>query len=452
MKINFCIALIIFLIGACKKETNAGEKTAYLIQDSLKFSIFDSSNIVFIKNEGNVPLNYSITTANNFISTSSLFGSVLVGQQNKVVFKVDRTNLANGKNYSQIYLNINNKLHTIGVSIENFKEQKMKLTTDVIDAEYSKVNNMLVYVSSTPSKINIYNTSLGTISSIDLNYVPTCVSVSADGTSAVVGHDGHLTYVNLNTKTVIKSFSVSCETYDIVLGNNNWAYVFPKVGRSENIRCVRVDLMNDNEVLNTGNTVYVGTKARLHPSGKYIYVAENGVSPADIEKFDIQNGIANHLYDSPYHGDYEMGGDLWFSEDGLRVFTRGQTVFKTTELREQDMTYNGKITLTTNYSRIMWLDHSATKNNLYIISTIHNVWTPENNPNIFVHNASNLSYKSKHDLEKFMVANNRGGGNLCDAEPHYVFSNSLGDNIFVLAKAKSLDSLNLWAIEKIAIQ
>src|SRR5690606_17009663 len=108
---------------------------------------------------------------------------------------------------------------------ENFREQKIMLSTNVIDAEYSKSKDILVYVSSKPSKIHIFQpaegSSTGTFS-LDLDYTPTCVSVSPDGATAVVGHDGHITYVDLNHKAILRSYSVSCYAFDIVLGGNKW--------------------------------------------------------------------------------------------------------------------------------------------------------------------------------------------------------------------------------------
>jgi hypothetical protein len=429
-----------------------GEQLKYEIPDSLIFSTTENFKEFFIRNDGNVPINYSVTTSNNFISTNNLSGSIIPANQNKFNFTVNRVNMLTGKYYSQIFINLNNKIDTINVCIENFIEQKIKLPTDVIDAEYSKLKDILVYISSSPSKLNIYNTKLETFSSINLDYVPTCLSLSLDGNNAVVGHDGNITYIDLNSKSIIKSFGVSCYALDIVIGNNKWAYVFPKEDQWEQFRCIKLDSINENEFLQTGNSIYAGTKAKLHPSGKYIYGADNGLSPSDIEKYDIQNGVGKFLYDSPYHGDYPMDGDLWFSEDGLRIFTAGRTVLKTSEVVGQDMKYNGKITLSSQYSRPTYINHSAVKNNLYILSTNGDLWSKEISPNVLIHDGTNLTFKKAISLESYMVKDNNGNANFYDAEPYFVFSDYSGDNIFVLTKAKNSGLLNEWAIQKIQIQ
>ena len=426
-----------------------GENAMYSIPKTLNFSaVNDVLNFSF-KNEGNVSINYTITNANSNLILSTNVGNIGVGVTSSITATLNRANLPGGLSYSKLYFTINNKKDSISVAIDNFKELKKSLTSDVIDAEYSRDKDQLVYVSASPARLNILKAGSETIESIPLVYIPTCVSLSLDGETAVVGHDGHITYINLNTKSIIKTYSVSCEAVDIVLGNNKWAYVFPKENQWEYIRCVNMSLPTDNEQLSTGGYMRAGTKARLHPSGKFIYGANNGLSPSDIEKYDIQNGVANLLYDSPYHGDYPMSGNLWFSEDGQRIFTRGKTVLKTSESKSLDMLYNGKITADNN---IEWLEHSNSKSNLYVILSDSNYWIPSRTPFINVYNATNLVFKSKIELEKFFIPGGVGGGAIYDALPYFVFTNATGTGLIVITKAKDSGLANEWAIQKIAIE
>lgn len=191
----------------------------------------------------------------------------------------------------------------------------------------------------------------------------------------------------------------------------------------------------------------------MHPSGKYIYGTDNGLSPSDIEKYDIQNRGEKVLYDSPYHGDYNIGGNLWFSEDGARIFTRGKTVLTVSEFKANDMIYNGTINLQNSNSLIEWLDHSAIKSNLYILSSsVNSNWTRSNNlPYVFVHNSTNLTYKTKLELENFYVYDNKGIPTTYLPDPYFVFSNSTGNNIYVITKATGSSLENKCALEKIKI-
>ena len=116
------------------------------------------------------------------------------------------------------------------IPIINTNPNSILLKTDVIDAEYSKSKESLVYISSNPSTLTVFNTNSEQFENIPLNYTPTCVSVSQDGETAVVGHDGHITYVNLTTKTILNSYSISCVALDIV------------IGKGPSARTVRLDL------------------------------------------------------------------------------------------------------------------------------------------------------------------------------------------------------------------
>ncbi|WP_321515877.1 BACON domain-containing protein [Marinifilum fragile] len=427
-----------------------GEQLLYSIPDSIKFSTFSNSEKLIIKNEGNVSLSYNLSASDSYIELPSETGEVLVGEQKEIIVNVNKESLETGYFLPEIYVNINEVADTVAVKVEVFREQKQILTTDIIDAEYSKATDKLVYVTSN-SSVNIYNASTQTTDIISLSYLPTCLSLSLDGTKAVVGHDGHISYVDLQTKEIINIHDVSCNALDIVLGENEWAYVFPKQDQWARIRCIDVNLTNSTETTHTGNSIYAGTKAKLHPNGKSIYGADNGLSPSDLEKYDIQNGTAVYLYDSPYHGDYSISGDLWFSEDGNRIFTRGKNVFKTSETKEQDMLYNGAIQLESNssysYSGIIWLDHIEAKKNLYILSSGDDYWDDANKPYVYVYNSDNLTFKSKIELEKYLVSDNSGGGNFYSAEPYFVFSKSTGEEIYVITKAVGSGLANEWAIQ-----
>lgn len=89
-----------------------------------------------------------------------------------------------------------------------------------------------------------------------------------------------------------------------------------------------------------------GRDARQAASvGDYLYTADNGLSPSDIAKWDIRAGIAQGLYDSPYHGDYGMCGNVWIKEDGATLYTRCGNTFRSSTVQAQDMTYTGRLTL-----------------------------------------------------------------------------------------------------------
>ena len=419
--------------------------TEYAHPDTLFFPQGEDQAIFSIKNYGNVTIHYSITPSSNYVSLSNTSGEVQMLQQADVTVTIDRDNLF-AEQQPALFVTIDETTDTVWL----LPERKLMLPNDVVDAEYAKATDRLVYVAA-DATLNIYHPDTKAVSSVSLSYMPTCVSVAPNGTKAVVGHNAHVTYVDLMTETVLTTNDVSCDALDIVLTDSGWTYVFPRRDQWEEIRCINVTTNNATETLHTGNDIYAGTKAKLHPSGKYIYGADNGLSPADIEKYDIQNGTASYLYDSPYHGDYSMGGDLWFEESGERLFTRAGTVFKTSDMQSIDMVYNGSLTLEGDYRSILWLDQLSLKNELYLVLRGNWYDNAPNPPFVYVYNSENLIYKTKIRLEDYCVS---GYDNyaIYPASPYFVFANSNGEELYVITKANGSGLLHEWAIQTIERQ
>ena len=422
------------LIGQPEDYTN------YVVTERLYFPIGMDEGTLHIANYGNTALDYAVTASTAFVSLSSSSGKLAMSENADILVTIDRENLFMETDPA-LYVDVNGKVDTVPLVLE----KKFLLPNNLVDAEYAKATDLLVYVADNAT-LNIYHPDTQELSSIELSFVPTCVSISPDGTKAVVGHDAHVTYVDLLAETVLTVNDVSCEALDIVLTNDGWTYVFPSRDQWTTIRCLNVTTPNAIVTAHTGFGIYAGVKAKLHPSGKYVYGAENNLSPADIEKYDIQNGTAQYLYDSPYHGDYPMGGDLWFEESGERLFTRAGTVFRTSEISSQDMVYNGAITLEDNHNSIAWLDQLDSKKEIYLVLR-NNYWYDETTPPyVYVYNSDNLTYITKRRLEDYIVVD---GDRLTvyDACPYFVFAHSNGTQLFVITKAVGSGLLHEWAIQ-----
>ena len=414
--------------------------TNYTLTNKLFYPIGEDEAIMHIHNQGNTTLDYAITSSTTFASLSSLSGQLSMLGNTDITVTIDRENLLTETNPA-LYVSIDGNVDTVPLIIE----KKLMLPNDVVDAEYAKATDLLVYVAG-DATLNIYHPDTQEISAVALSYIPTCVSVSPDGTKAVVGHDSHVTYVDLLTETVLTVNDVSCNALDIVLTNDGWAYVFPTQDQWTTIRCINVTTPNALETEHTGHNIYAGTKAKLHPSGKYVYGADNNLSPSDIEKYNIQNGTAQYLYDSPYHGDYAMNGDLWFEESGERLFTRAGTVFKTSEIQSLDMIYNGTITLEGNYRTVAWLDQLDLKNELYLVLQEDSWYNESIVPYVYVYNSDNLSYITKRKLEDYSVVD---GEEIVfyEAKPYFVFARSNGTQLYVITKAVGSGLAHEWAIQ-----
>jgi hypothetical protein len=199
------------------------------------------------------------------------------------------------------------------------------------------------------------------------------VSISPDGRTAAVGHEASITIVDLMVvgqpgapAPVI--LDVGTDAGDFILDGNGYVHALPRLGGWQRIHTVQI--ATNTEQLSTGTQIHSGAHGRLHPSGDYLYTAASiTIAPADIEKWDVRSGPAAWLYDSPYHGEYGMCGDLWFSEDGISIYTVCGDVFRASEVRAQDMVQSGALQLSPSVIpfRIRSLSQSDSSNEIVLI-------------------------------------------------------------------------------------
>ncbi|WP_298609321.1 PKD domain-containing protein [uncultured Thiothrix sp.] len=307
------------------------------------------------------------------------------------------------------------------------------LNYQVIDAEYSKALDKVIMLSSSPNQLHIYDAATNTEQAISLPLVPTSVSVGLDGLYAAVGHDANISYVDLKNAKLLKTLPVAAKVLDIVLAGNGYAYAFPKEDQWQDIYSVN---LNTGEVTGgSGYTIYAGTLAKLHPNGTSMYGANNGLSPDDIEKYDIQTGKASKLYDSPYHGDYPMCGNLWFSEEGKRIFTACGNVFRAADLKVQDMLYNGSLAELTH---IQDLAHSATAAKVAAIPKyVQYANLSESVDNqVLTYDYEYLTPSDTFHLPYFVV-NDKG----FMGHGKFVFFNKVADSLIVILKADASSAM-----------
>ena len=298
----------------------------------------------------------------------------------------------------------------------------VKLTHRVVDAEFDGPMNRIITVSANPSRLNIVDPETGTTQSIDLAQVPAAVAVQPDGKYAAVAHNGWISYVNLTTRTVERVYSTTCDVLDVVLPGNGYVYAFPRVDQWVSIHTIQLS----NGAETTASTIRAGTIVRLHPSGKYIYGANNGLSPSDFEKYDVRSGTATMMYDSPYHGDYAFSGNLWISDDGLRLFARSGNVFRASEVRSEDMLYAGSLSST---SAVQWAVQPLTSGRVLVLPA--GGWNTSAPPELRVYGSDYLAYRGAVPLPKFIVP----GAGSYSAEGQYVFTNTNASRVYVLVRA-----------------
>jgi hypothetical protein len=210
--------------------------------------------------------------------------------------------------------------------------QPLALPFKPVGVQYSKPLDRLIMVSNNPNKVHIVNPVNGAETTINLNLAALSLSVSPDGTHAAVGHNGWISYVNLQAGYVEKSLAVSAAVGVLVLTDKGSIWVPPTLN---------IDVATGVQTT-SGFSPYEVVQPAIHPGGNWVYYTRGG-SPDDVVKGDISTGTFQYLYDSKYHGDFEICGGVFYSADGSRLLTGCGTLFRTTASVDDDITYNGSL-------------------------------------------------------------------------------------------------------------
>ncbi|MFZ7943881.1 hypothetical protein [Neobacillus sp. 19] len=85
--------------------------------------------------------------------------------------------------------------------------------------------------------------------------------------------------------------------------------------------------------------MYERTNIFFNAETSKIYSNETTGSPLDIEAYEVVNGVIQNHYDSPYHGDYNLGITGKISPDGTSIYNTGGVVFELATYKSGDMNY-----------------------------------------------------------------------------------------------------------------
>jgi len=240
----------------------------------------------------------------------------------------------------------------------------LALTFKIVKAEFNKASGQIVAISNSPSEIHLINPITKVQQKLPLDSNPDNLSLNEN--SAAVSSGNIVYYISLSPLKIEKKFELEVKIGDIILAPNDFIYAFPDVEEWESIHSIEIS--SGNITKSAHWSIHGGAKAKLHPLGDYIYGVGNGRTPVDLEKYDIRKGTANYLYDSPYHGEYDPSGDLWISQDGLRIISSSGELFSLSNKTREDLIYNGKLPTS---DKIKSVAHLLSRNLLFVIFESH---------------------------------------------------------------------------------
>ncbi|HEX7361066.1 MAG TPA: FG-GAP-like repeat-containing protein [Bryobacteraceae bacterium] len=285
----------------------------------------------------------------------------------------------------------------------------VNLSVNPVAADYSKSLDKLVYVSAAPDELHLYDPNSQTDRFVPLALAPTSVSVDPTGMYAAVGHNGWISYVNLQSMSVQRIFPIDSDVNALILAANGYIYAFPQRDWSDIF-----SLNIGNGTVTPTSAIYDGRVPRLDASGNYLYVGGNWSS-----KWSISQGVTSIL-ENPFLG---TCGNLWLSEDGNRIYTACGTVYRASPIPSLDFGADGSLAMATG---VVWAADSKQNDTVAVI--------PENGSSpdtqLQLYSNTNLLFAGQAALPSFQVS-----GTDYTGRGKYVFWNGSESNLVVVEQA-----------------
>ncbi len=226
----------------------------------------------------------------------------------------------------------------------------------VIDAEFSAPLDRVILVASGPNELHLFNPATWADQVVGLAKAPLSVSVRPDGMYAAVGHDGWISIVNLQTAQVENLLEMPATANEIVLDASGYVYPFSGQYYSQ---VVPVEIATGKWTVVSGYSTM--RTARLHPGGAFLYGGDYSLYRWVLNAGSL---TLSQQINSP-----SSCNNLWFSQDGLRVYTRCGTVYRSSATPAQDLLSNGSFSGLAQYGSAEWVDHSAARGMAAVVSS-----------------------------------------------------------------------------------
>lgn len=186
------------------------------------------------------------------------------------------------------------------------------------------------------------------------DYSPEAIAITPDGRRMYVAlllrphgyyyFDTHRSFVaefDLETGVKTREMELDVDPYDMVVTDTGWLVVAD--GSDQWTEIVAYRASTGAKVGTSG--IYQGARLALHPSQTIVYATDTALSPSDIHHFDLNpsTGALTGGWDSIYHGDHDLGGQVFVTPDGGTVFSRGGSMLTSSSLQQFDLRFVGML-------------------------------------------------------------------------------------------------------------
>jgi hypothetical protein len=233
----------------------------------------------------------------------------------------------------------------------------LSLPVEVIGAEYSASLNRVVIIAARPNQLIVLDPETGERRDLTLSALPAALSLHPDGRSAAIAHNQAISIVQLDPLRLVATIPSALDVGSLAFAADGVVYASDRMA-GKPMSSIDVEARTETVArMPFGG----GRTLRVHPAGDRLYASASGI----LTRYDLADGKLGESLESPYHYEYPLCGDAWFTRDGERLLTPCGTAFRTSNDHKIDLTYAGRLE---RGSSVRHMDDSAAAR---VIATVH---------------------------------------------------------------------------------
>jgi len=408
---------------------------------NIDFGRTETTRYFSISNQGNGVLAWRIDSCPEWLTVSGTSGNLPIHMSTQLTFTCNRELVPSGENKIIIYLKTSDKnnssypitITAIGRTVADPDNVK-SIEGTISDACFDGQNNILYFTTVNPNRLIAYNVNLRTIvSELPLQNAPSCFSISKDGSRTIIGHNGYITVVDMNSFSATKTLAVDYNIFDIEWGDGDWVCYTPRTYMNNNLQWKNINTEQIYDTPYNGLHGCLSEKSVIKkiPYQNYIIGSQTIVSSSGIYLIDIRTRNIEMYFFQDLLGYLDLS--LWFSQDGKYLYSALGDIFETSPLYTQtDLHYDlQKKRFSPDPSIVFWAYHDSAAQSVWILATF----------SIIQYNDADFTSKATYYYDD--VYNGRG------VLAHYVFANKDGTELVVIRNATTGDAM--WSLEFIPI-
>ena len=418
----------------------------YDIRD-LDFGKTETNKSLSFYNNGNGFLSWEFTDLPEWLSCSKKYGCL----ENdwgavSIDFSVNRELISDVTISTTIYLRSNAKnAPNIPITVKVRKNATsnppnvIDIDGTVKDAWYNKSNNKLYFITAQPNKFIEFNTNSKTIErSLNLSKEPNCFAISEDGTKAIVGHNGLVSLINMNSFSATKNISISQQIFDIDFSESEWCY-YTETGAVQWTSLFFLNLNSEEIITSSINNLYPNCIIKKIPNKNYAFVTETKRSNG-FYVFDLATQTKKAAF-------WDIDGNFWFIKNTEETLTENGNIYSTSGLIN-------KVNSASDYLKMQGYSAYCSIIEADYCNATQTIWALIKGPFSFEKNTNKIIQFEKNNYSEinrlfatdFYIKN----GTEYDVSSRYLFVNQQGTELMVFRNATN--GATAWSIEFINIK